>query len=89
MACAMHSIFPILLNTADYLCRANFIFIASNKNVYVKIMQENQEFREYLKKTMESLQTMKSDNVDVHKYVSLMSRVFDEIMQMFDNHTVY
>ena len=52
-------------------------------------MQENQEFREYLKKTMESLQTMKSDNVDVHKYVSLMSRVFDEIMQMFDNHTVY
>ena len=50
-------------------------------------MQENQEFREYLKKTMEALQTMKSDSVDVHKYISLLSRVFDEIMQTFDNIT--
>ena len=84
----MHSIFPILLNTVDYLCGFGFNFLLLLiKNVYVQIMQENQEFREYLKKTMEALQTMKSDSVDVHKYISLLSRVFDEIMQTFDNIT--
>lgn len=47
-------------------------------------MQGNQEFRRYLEKSIEELNTMESESNEVRDYISLFTRIFEEILSIYN-----